>query len=215
MLYANYVINWKNRCIKTYLTCGAAITRTIRTIYLGFYMYLCVTVVLCCRCRSERPIVCLVKLCLQLNPEISPWINSLWRTWALLGDCRSFTAHKHTKPQPENFVLQISHFSVSSSSSSLYLFCHFSPLFESDVSLVWDYRSSVEQYSAPGGTAKSSVAAQVEHLRNWLKKQAQWPWHNFNLTFWIRFTETLIIGQSEFFITWKPRCLSNILFSSF
>uniref|UniRef100_A0A669B943 Argininosuccinate lyase n=1 Tax=Oreochromis niloticus TaxID=8128 RepID=A0A669B943_ORENI len=48
-----------------------------------------------------------------------------------------------------------------------------SPLFGSDVSSVWDYRSSVEQYSAPGGTAKSSVAAQVEHLRNWLKKHAQ------------------------------------------
>ncbi|KAM9846492.1 argininosuccinate lyase [Aulostomus maculatus] len=47
-----------------------------------------------------------------------------------------------------------------------------SPLFESDVSSVWDYRSSVEQYSAPGGTAKSSVAAQVEHLRDWLKKRA-------------------------------------------
>ncbi|XP_034406394.1 argininosuccinate lyase-like [Cyclopterus lumpus] len=43
-----------------------------------------------------------------------------------------------------------------------------SPLFGSDVSSVWDYRSSVEQYSAPGGTAKCSVAAQVEHLRNWL-----------------------------------------------
>ncbi len=56
---------------------------------------------------------------------------------------------------------------------SLSLFCHFSPLFESDVSSVWDYRSSVEQYRAPGGTAKSSVAAQVEHLRNWLTKQAQ------------------------------------------
>ncbi|XP_042354585.1 argininosuccinate lyase [Plectropomus leopardus] len=48
-----------------------------------------------------------------------------------------------------------------------------SPLFESDVSSVWDYTSSVEQYSAPGGTAKSSVAAQVEHLRNWLKKHTQ------------------------------------------
>nr|XP_020473647.1 argininosuccinate lyase isoform X2 [Monopterus albus] len=48
-----------------------------------------------------------------------------------------------------------------------------SPLFGSDVSSVWDYRSSVEQYSAPGGTAKSSVTVQVEHLRNWLKKQAQ------------------------------------------
>ncbi|XP_070773254.1 argininosuccinate lyase isoform X2 [Enoplosus armatus] len=48
----------------------------------------------------------------------------------------------------------------------------FSPLFGSDVSSVWDYRSSVEQYSTSGGTAKSSVAAQVEHLRNWVKKQA-------------------------------------------
>uniref|UniRef100_A0A8C7V6L9 Argininosuccinate lyase n=1 Tax=Oncorhynchus mykiss TaxID=8022 RepID=A0A8C7V6L9_ONCMY len=48
-----------------------------------------------------------------------------------------------------------------------------SPLFSSDVSAVWDYSSSVEQYSAPGGTAKSSVAAQVEHMRTWLKKQVQ------------------------------------------
>ncbi|XP_036975862.1 argininosuccinate lyase isoform X1 [Acanthopagrus latus] len=48
-----------------------------------------------------------------------------------------------------------------------------SPLFGGDVSSVWDYSSSVEQYSAPGGTAKSSVAAQVEHLRTWLKAQAQ------------------------------------------
>uniref|UniRef100_A0A8C8LRA6 Argininosuccinate lyase n=1 Tax=Oncorhynchus tshawytscha TaxID=74940 RepID=A0A8C8LRA6_ONCTS len=48
-----------------------------------------------------------------------------------------------------------------------------SPLFSSDVSAVWDYSSSVEQYSAPGGTAKSSVAAQVEYMRTWLKKQVQ------------------------------------------
>ncbi|XP_012736877.2 argininosuccinate lyase [Fundulus heteroclitus] len=47
-----------------------------------------------------------------------------------------------------------------------------SPLFGSDVSSVWDYRSSVEQYSAPGGTAQSSITAQVEHLRNWLKTQS-------------------------------------------
>ncbi|KAL0993731.1 hypothetical protein UPYG_G00112800 [Umbra pygmaea] len=45
------------------------------------------------------------------------------------------------------------------------------PLFSSDVSSVWDYSSSVEQYSAPGGTAKSAVAAQVEQMRTWLKKQ--------------------------------------------
>ncbi|XP_043996069.1 argininosuccinate lyase [Gambusia affinis] len=47
-----------------------------------------------------------------------------------------------------------------------------SPLFGSDVSSVWDYRSSVEQYSTSGGTSKSSVSAQVEHLRNWLKTQS-------------------------------------------
>ena len=51
----------------------------------------------------------------------------------------------------------------------------FSPLFDSDVSSVWDYGSSVEQYSAPGGTAKSSVSAQIEHMRAWLKRQSQWP----------------------------------------
>ncbi|XP_029925568.1 argininosuccinate lyase [Myripristis murdjan] len=59
-----------------------------------------------------------------------------------------------------------------------------SPLFESDVSSVWDYRSSVEQYSAPGGTAKSSVTAQVEQLRNWLAKKTSTltsvPSHLFN-----------------------------------
>ncbi|XP_011609682.1 argininosuccinate lyase isoform X2 [Takifugu rubripes] len=45
-----------------------------------------------------------------------------------------------------------------------------SPLFGSDIALLWDYRSSVEQYGAPGGTAKSSVTAQVELLKKWLKK---------------------------------------------
>ncbi|TNM85178.1 hypothetical protein fugu_009356 [Takifugu bimaculatus] len=45
-----------------------------------------------------------------------------------------------------------------------------SPLFGSDVALLWDYRSSVEQYGALGGTAKSSVTAQVELLKKWLKK---------------------------------------------
>lgn len=48
-----------------------------------------------------------------------------------------------------------------------------SPLFDSDVSTVWDYTSSVEQYSAPGGTAKSSVTAQIEQMRTWLKRHKQ------------------------------------------
>ena len=74
--------------------------------------------------------------------------------------------------------------------SSLSLLCHFSPLFESDVSSVWDYRSSVEQYSAPGGTAKSSVAAQVEQLRNWQRTRTQWLQPNFTFKFWIRFSDS-------------------------
>ncbi|XP_057677221.1 argininosuccinate lyase isoform X2 [Corythoichthys intestinalis] len=46
-----------------------------------------------------------------------------------------------------------------------------SPLFGSDVSSVWDYTSSVEQYAAPGGTAKSSVSAQIHQLRVWMNQQ--------------------------------------------
>nr|XP_057943502.1 argininosuccinate lyase isoform X1 [Doryrhamphus excisus] len=46
-----------------------------------------------------------------------------------------------------------------------------SPLFESDVASVWDYSSSVEQYSATGGTARSSVGEQVQHMRTWLAQQ--------------------------------------------
>ncbi|PIO28323.1 hypothetical protein AB205_0208220 [Aquarana catesbeiana] len=45
-----------------------------------------------------------------------------------------------------------------------------SPLFSNDVSKVWNYTNSVEQYTAAGGTAKSCVVAQVEQLRTWLKK---------------------------------------------
>lgn len=48
-----------------------------------------------------------------------------------------------------------------------------SPQFGEDVASVWNYSSSVEQYSAPGGTAKCSVLAQVEHLRTWIKSQSQ------------------------------------------
>ncbi|KAA0720249.1 Argininosuccinate lyase [Triplophysa tibetana] len=48
-----------------------------------------------------------------------------------------------------------------------------SPLFDCDICTVWDYSSSVEQYSAPGGTAKCSVTAQIEHFRTWLQAQSQ------------------------------------------
>ncbi|XP_038670033.1 argininosuccinate lyase [Scyliorhinus canicula] len=46
-----------------------------------------------------------------------------------------------------------------------------SPLFESDVSKIWNYTNSVEQYAAAGGTARSSVMSQIEQLRAWLKKR--------------------------------------------
>lgn len=43
-----------------------------------------------------------------------------------------------------------------------------SALFDEDVSKVWDYEHSVEQYSAEGGTAKSSVEKQINKLQEWL-----------------------------------------------
>lgn len=44
-----------------------------------------------------------------------------------------------------------------------------SPLFSSDVNLVWDYSHSVEQYTALGGTAQSSVEWQISQVRALLK----------------------------------------------
>lgn len=51
-----------------------------------------------------------------------------------------------------------------------------SPLFSGDVGRVWDYGNSVEQYSALGGTARSSVDWQISQLRAVLQaQQAQTP----------------------------------------
>ncbi|XP_005080395.1 argininosuccinate lyase isoform X1 [Mesocricetus auratus] len=46
-----------------------------------------------------------------------------------------------------------------------------SPLFSGDVSQVWDYGHSVEQYSALGGTARSSVEWQIRQVRALLRAQ--------------------------------------------
>ncbi|XP_053411070.1 argininosuccinate lyase isoform X2 [Nycticebus coucang] len=46
-----------------------------------------------------------------------------------------------------------------------------SSLFSSDVNRVWDYRHSVEQYSALGGTARSSVNWQIGQVRALLQAQ--------------------------------------------
>ncbi|KAK2537505.1 hypothetical protein Q9233_002809 [Columba guinea] len=48
-----------------------------------------------------------------------------------------------------------------------------SPLFGSDVSQVFNIVNSVEQYTAMGGTAKSSVTAQIEQLRELLKRHKE------------------------------------------
>nr|XP_023411755.1 argininosuccinate lyase isoform X1 [Loxodonta africana] len=46
-----------------------------------------------------------------------------------------------------------------------------SPLFSADVSHVWDYGHSVEQYGALGGTARSSVDWQISQVRALLRAQ--------------------------------------------
>lgn len=46
-----------------------------------------------------------------------------------------------------------------------------SPLFSGDVSRVWDYGHSVEQYGALGGTARSSVDWQIGQVRALLRAQ--------------------------------------------
>ncbi len=48
-------------------------------------------------------------------------------------------------------------------------FIVFSVLFEEDVDGVWDYKNSVDQYTAAGGTARSSVETQISTLQQWLK----------------------------------------------
>lgn len=46
-----------------------------------------------------------------------------------------------------------------------------SPLFSGDVSHVWDYGHSVEQYAALGGTARASVDWQISQVRALLRAQ--------------------------------------------
>ncbi|OMH86101.1 putative argininosuccinate lyase [Zancudomyces culisetae] len=44
------------------------------------------------------------------------------------------------------------------------------PLFTDDVSNIWNFTQCVENRSSTGGTSKSSVLAQIDTLRAWLKK---------------------------------------------
>ena len=43
-----------------------------------------------------------------------------------------------------------------------------SQLFGDDIASVWNYKNSVDQYSAVGGTALSSVRQQVANMKTWL-----------------------------------------------
>ncbi|XP_077995364.1 argininosuccinate lyase-like isoform X2 [Glandiceps talaboti] len=44
-----------------------------------------------------------------------------------------------------------------------------SSAFDNDVSSVWNYENSVEQYTSVGGTSRQSVTQQIEQLTQWLK----------------------------------------------
>lgn len=46
-----------------------------------------------------------------------------------------------------------------------------SDLFEADVMSVWNYESSVEQYTSTGGTAKSAVQSQISALREYINRE--------------------------------------------
>ncbi|ETE72929.1 Argininosuccinate lyase, partial [Ophiophagus hannah] len=49
---------------------------------------------------------------------------------------------------------------------------HF-PMMGSDISQIFNHQHSVEQYTSPGGTARSCVSAQIEYLKEMLKRQKE------------------------------------------
>lgn len=74
-----------------------------------------------------------------------------------------------------------------------------SPLFEEDVNEVWDYEHSVEQYSAEGGTAKSSVEGQIYKLQQWMdyygENQLTAEWYLSHKRYW----------QDEALFSWSEK----------
>lgn len=59
---------------------------------------------------------------------------------------------------------------VSRSKNSLSCVAVFSDLFEEDVSAVWDYANSAEQYTSSGGTSLAAVRQQIAKLDSWLPR---------------------------------------------
>ena len=47
----------------------------------------------------------------------------------------------------------------------------FSSKFDKDVTSVWNYEQSVEQYQSTGGTSLSNVEKQIKFLLDWLRLQ--------------------------------------------
>lgn len=45
----------------------------------------------------------------------------------------------------------------------------FSEAFEDNVSRIWDFNSSVDQYQTTGGTSLKAVQQQINNLRSWLR----------------------------------------------
>lgn len=44
----------------------------------------------------------------------------------------------------------------------------FSNVFEDDITNIWNYGNSIDQYKALGGTSRISVLEQIQKLQNWI-----------------------------------------------
>lgn len=117
------------------------------------------------RCHSARPTRPPGKPCSWLRPRGSPSISCHCRSCRPSG-ASPFLSSPHLlggKPRPSETGLAKRSWPTSA--------FPLSPLFSGDVSHVWDYGHSVEQYEALGGTARSSVDWQIGQLRALLRAQ--------------------------------------------
>jgi hypothetical protein len=111
------------------------------------------------RCLSARPTRPLGELCSWLRPRGSPSTSC---------HCRSCRPSGVSLPS----LCHLPEVSLGNWRLGWPIFFFLpSPLFSGDVSHVWDYGHSVEQYSALGGTARSSVDWQIGQVRALLRAQ--------------------------------------------
>ena len=50
----------------------------------------------------------------------------------------------------------------------MFIIIYFSDKFEEDISQLWNYEHSVEQYQSFGGTARVNIAIQIQQLELWI-----------------------------------------------